>query len=253
MRRALITGASSGIGREFAHIMAEDGWHLVLTGRNRAALDSLAAELGGGAEVMTFDLAQPGAVAALAEQATAGDLPLDAVFNNAGFGTIGPFDGVDWQRQAELLQVNVVAATELVHRLLPALRRRPRAYILNDASVAGFVPGPFMAVYYASKAYLLSLSEALAEELRGTPVTVTALCPGPTRTAFNQRAGIGESGFSIGAMDAKSVAMIGYRAMLAGDAIAIAGWRNRALVQALRLAPRAFVRRAVRRLQASRA
>jgi uncharacterized protein len=252
MRRALITGASSGIGREFAHIMAEDGWHLVLTGRNRAALDQLAEELGGAA-VMTFDLAQPGAVAQLAEQVTAGDLPLDAVFNNAGFGTIGPFAELDWQRQAELLQVNIIAATELAHRLLPSLKRRPRAYILNDASVAGFVPGPFMAVYYASKAYLLSWSEALAEELRGTPVTVTALCPGPTRTAFNRRAGIGESGFSVGSMDAKSVAMIGYRAMLAGDALAVAGWRNRALVQALRLAPRAFVRRAVRRLQASRA
>lgn len=251
MRRALITGASSGIGREFAHIMAADGWHLMLTGRNREALDRLASDLGG-AEVVALDLAATGAVAELAARATDG-APLDAVFNNAGFGVIGPFDAIGWPRQAELLQVNIVAATELVHRLLPALKRRPRAYILNDASVAGFVPGPFMACYYASKAYLLSWSEALNEELRGTPVSVTALCPGPTRTEFNKRAGIGEAGFSVGSMDAKTVAMIGYRAMLAGDAIAIAGWRNRTLVQALRLVPRALVRRAVRRLQASRA
>jgi uncharacterized protein len=252
MRRALITGASSGIGSEFARLMAADGWHLLLTGRNAAALDALAAELGG-AETLVLDLTAPGAVETLAARTLAEGRPLDALINNAGFGAIGAFDKLDWPRQAALLQVNVVAATELVHRLLPALRARPRGYILNDASVAGFLPGPFMAVYYASKAYLLSWSEALSEELRGTSVTVTALCPGPTHTAFNTRAGIaGSLGPNIASMTARTVAEIGYRAMLAGRPVAVAGWTNRLLVQLTRFTPRTVLRRAVRRVQQGR-
>jgi short-subunit dehydrogenase len=252
MRRALITGASSGIGREFARLMAADGWHLMLTGRDGAALEALARELGG-AETLVLDLVRPGAVAELASKATADGRPLDALINNAGFGALGAFAAIDWQRQAELLQVNVVAATELVHRLLPALKAQPRGYILNDASVAGFLPGPFMAVYYASKAYLLSWSEALAEELRGTTVSVTALCPGPTRTAFNQRAGIGRpTRFNPGSMDARSVAEIGYRGMLAGRAVVVPGVINGTIVQLLRLTPRVVARRGVRRFQESR-
>jgi uncharacterized protein len=252
MRRALITGASSGIGREFARLMAADGWHLMLTGRDQAALAALADELGG-AETIAFDLTVPGAVATLAACATAEGKPLDALINNAGFGAIGAFDGLEWPRQEAMLQLNVVAATELAHRLLPALRARPRAYILNDASVAGFLPGPFMAVYYASKAYLLSWSEALAEELRGSSVTVTALCPGPTHTAFNTRAGIARPrSLDVGSMAARPVAEIGYRAMLAGKPVAVAGWTNRTIVQLLRLTPRAVARRAVRRMQESR-
>lgn len=252
MRRALITGASSGIGRELARIMARDGWSLLLSGRDEAALKSLAAELGG-AEIAVVDLAEPDGAARLAALAVAEKRPLDALVNNAGFGAIGAFDKLDWGQQADLLRVNIVAATELAHRLLPALRARPRGYVLNNASVAGFLPGPFMAVYYASKAYLLSWSEAVSEELRGTGVTVTALCPGPTSTAFSERAGIGRTGaFSGGGMTAEAVARIGYQAMLAGRPVAVSGVMNQVLTQLVRLTPRAIARRAVRRLQEGR-
>lgn len=253
MRRALITGASSGIGRELARLMAADGWSLVLSGRDTAALDSLAEELGG-AEVIALDLAAPGAPAELVARATANDNLVDALINNAGFGTIGAFDAAEWPRLAGLLQVNVVAATELAHRLLPGMRQRRFGYVLNNASVAGFLPGPFMATYYASKAYLLSWSEALSEELRGTGVRVTALCPGPTATSFSERAGISPTlGLStMGSMDARSVAAIGYRAMLAGRPVAVTGVLNNILVQLTRLTPRVVTRRAVRRLQENR-
>jgi len=253
MRRALITGASSGIGRELARLMAADGWSLVLSGRDEAALGRVAQELGG-AEVVALDLAAPGAPAELAARATANDAPVDALVNNAGFGAIGPFEATDWPRLAGLLQVNVVAATELAHRLLPPMRQRRFGYVLNNASVAGFLPGPFMATYYASKAYLLSWSEALSEELRGTGVRVCALCPGPTTTNFSARAGIaqGRPVSDFGVMDARSVAEIGYRAMLAGRPVAVTGVLNNVLVQAMRATPRAVLRRAVRRLQEGR-
>ena len=247
-RRALITGASSGIGLELARLMAADGWRLVLSARDAAALAALATELGD-AEVIAADLAQPDAVARLAVAALASGR-VDALVNNAGFGSAGEF--LELESHADMLQVNVAAPTELARQLVPAMRQRGRGYVLNVASVASFLPGPYMAVYYASKAYLLSWSEALGEELHGSGVSVTALCPGPTVTGFAARAGLNPMPFHAGAMDAATVAAIGYRAMLAGRAIAVTGLANRAAVQALRFAPRAVVRRAVARLQAKR-
>lgn len=254
---ALVTGASAGIGRELALLLGRDGFHLVLAARDEQRLHQLAAELrarwSAEATVIACDLAKPDGAAALAERVRSGGLEVDVLINNAGIGAAGAFSDVPLERQRALLQLNVVSLTELAHRCLPGMLARRRGRILNVASTAAFQPGPFLATYYASKAYVLSLSEALAEESRGSGVTVTALCPGPTRTEFFARASMRESTPGRrAAMDAATVAAAGYAGMMRGERIVIPGLANRALRGLVRLSPRRLVTRVVARLNRGR-
>jgi len=244
---ALITGASAGIGRELARLAARDGQNLVLVARRRDRLDELAGELtaahGVQVTVLPADLGAPGAAVGIAQSLTSASITIDCLVNNAGFGTLGPFAETDCARQLEMIDVNVGSLVELCRLFLPGMIARKRGRILNVASVAGFVPGPYMATYYASKAFVLSFTEALATELRGSSVTVTASCPGPTATEFGSVASSeGTNLFRNNVADAPSVARHAYRAMLAGKVVAVPGLMNKLIAQSVRLAPRAILR-----------
>jgi short-subunit dehydrogenase len=245
---ALITGASSGIGLELARLLAADGLHVTLVARDRSRLEQLAAELRGchAAEpaVLVADLAESGAPRAICGQIEAAGRDVAVLVNNAGIGSCGRFAVADLGHELAIVQVNVAALAHLTGLVLPGMVRRRAGRILNVASTAAFQPGPLMASYYASKAYVLSFSEALAEELRGTGVTVTCLCPGPTRTDFQRRAGM--SGIPIASglppmMGAAAVARAGYGAMRRGARLAVPGLLNRVAVFSVRLAPRRLV------------
>jgi short-subunit dehydrogenase len=233
---------------------AADGYSVILVARNRVELDDLAAQLartyGVSARALSADLSDPAAPDAIFE-ATRSD-SIDIVINNAGFGIRGSFAQTDWAVETRLMQVNMAAPARLMKLFLPGMLARRSGRILNVASTAAFVPGPFMAMYYASKAFLLSLSEGVAKEVEGSGVTVTAFCPGPTRTGFADAAGITDSNLFRGpAMTAAEVAREGYRAMLAGKTVSIAGARNRWMILSARLAPRAMLAEITRRLNSS--
>ena len=236
---ALVTGASSGIGADLARELAKDGHDLVLSARTLAPMQALAAELeafGGSSVIIPADLSKSGATAELASAIEARGLSVDVLVNNAGLGGIGRFDQMDMRRISEMLLVNVVALTELTRLLLPAMVARRRGKVLLVASTASFQPGPRMAVYFATKAYVLSLGEALAYELRGTGVTVTTLCPGATATNFFKFAGANEIALQP-TMSARAVARIGYRALKSGRRVVITGMLNNILAIGARLAP----------------
>lgn len=244
---ALVTGASSGIGEDLARLIAAGGRNVVLLARSADKLQALAGQLsaahGIDATVVAADLGDPGATAQVVRTLTARGITIDMLVNNAGFGTAGAFAAGAPDEQLGMLQVNVAALTALTRAFLPGMLERKRGRILNVASTAAFQPGPFMAVYYASKAYVLSLSEALAEEVAGSGVTVTCLCPGPTRTGFQDRAQIEKSRlFKLSRpMRAADVAKAGYDAMLAGRRIVVPGLMNKVGAQAVRVSPRAIV------------
>ncbi|RMH50076.1 MAG: SDR family oxidoreductase [Bacteroidetes bacterium] len=251
----LITGASSGIGLELARLFAADGSDLVLVARREAALQRLAADLqarhGITAHVAPHDLADPAAPQALYDRLAGQGVTVDVVVNNAGFGAHGAVAELDLSRQLAMIQVNVTALTHLTRLFLPGLLARNRGGVLNVASTAAFQPGPYMAVYYATKAYVLSFTEALAEEVAETNLTVTCLCPGPTDTGFADEAGMAASRlFRLGAMEARTVARRGYEAFRDGRVVAIPGLKNKAGAAGVRFLPRAVVRRLVRALQA---
>jgi short-subunit dehydrogenase len=253
-RTALITGASSGIGLELAHLFARDGYRLVLVARGRSALRELGDDLQTRyhipVRISPKDLAHPASPGELLSELQEAGIVLDVLVNNAGFGVGGAFLNTDWNTEAELLQVNMVALTHLTKLFLPQIRAR-EGKVLNVASTAAFQPGPFMSVYYASKAYVLHFTEALAEELAGSRVTITCLCPGPVRTNFQKRAHIGETRLvhSPLLVDVREVARIGYEGMKQGKRVVIPGWKNRLGVELLRLAPRTMVARVVRKIQ----
>jgi uncharacterized protein len=254
---ALVTGASGGIGHELAQILARHGHDLVLVARSADKLAALAErlELDHGIEVRAIakDLARPEAAAEIHEALAAEGLAVDILVNNAGLGLLGKFAEIGIEGDVEMLRLNVEAPTMLTRLLLPSMLDRGSGRILNLASTAGFQPGPLMAVYYATKAYVLSFSEALANEVAGTGVTVTALCPGPTETGFSSRAGSEQSRLFKGpTMDARTVAGIGYAALMAGKPVVIPGLRNRILAFSVRLAPRRVVTQIARRMQESR-
>ena len=240
---ALVTGASGGIGAELARELARHGHDLVLAARSLAPMERLAEELraaGAAATVIAADLAQPGAAADLAQDIASRGLVVDVLVNNAGLGAAGRFDRIDPARLGEVLQVNILALTELTRLLLPAMIARRRGRILLVASVAGFQPGPGMAAYFASKAYVLSLGEALAYELRGTGVGVTTLCPGATATNFFAVAGAVNSLMARRLrrmMRAEDVARLGYRGLAGGRRVVITGALNRLLAFAGRQDP----------------
>jgi len=244
---ALVTGASSGIGAELARELARHGHDLVLTARRDVAMEALATELrglGAAATVIAADLSKPGAAASLIRDIAARGFDIDVLVNNAGLGALGRFDRMDFGRISEMLQVNIVALTELTRLLLPGMVARRRGRIMLVSSVAGFQPGPRMAVYFASKAYVSSFGEALAYELRGTGISVTVLCPGATETEFFKIAGADHSMMARRLrhmMRAADVARIGYRALAAGRRIVIAGLTNRILALGGRFAPHRIV------------
>lgn len=249
----LITGASSGIGLELARCFAADKSHLVLVARNTKALQSLAdglrREHGIQAMVLTADLSRPETPARVFDELRQAGVSVDVLVNNAGFGGQGAFAGLPLRRQMEMIQVNVAALTELTGLFLPGMIERKRGGVLNVGSVAGFISGPGMAVYFATKAYVLSFSEALAGELAGTGLTVTALCPGPTATNFGKVArGPKDRQFTSPKMSAATVARCGHRAFRKGRVLAIPGLQNHFLIFLTRIMPRGLQRNVVKSL-----
>jgi hypothetical protein len=252
-RWTVITGASSGIGAELARGFAERGHALILTARRRDRLEALAGELRGSGvpiEVETADLEDPAAPEALIRSLEARGVEIHTLVNNAGFGLRGGFATLPYDQQAGMVELNVTALTKLSRLVAPGLVARRRGGILNVASTAAFQAGPGMAVYYATKAYVLSLSEAMHEELRPHGVTVTALCPGPTVTEFARRADMEKSKlFQAGAMSAPEVARVGLEGYFAGRAIVVTGTANRLGAVASQFLPRAFSRKIVAKIQ----
>ena len=253
-KTALITGASGGIGYELALLLARDRYDCILVARGRDKLSALATRLESDFGIRTLvlakDLSKPSAVDEIYEEVTATAMKVDVLVNNAGFPVFGLFSETELETELEMLQVNVVALTQLTKLFLKGMVERRYGRILNLASTAAFEPGPLMAVYYASKAYVLSFSEALANELRGTGVTVTALCPGPTRTGFQKRGVMEDSRLVQGQIaDAESVALTGYKGLIAGKTIVIPGFTNKLIPWIVRVSPRGVVTRVVRRMQ----
>ncbi len=251
----LVTGASSGIGAELARVFARNGSALVLTARSVDKLEVLAKELrekhGVAVRVVPGDLAAADGPRRLLERLAQASVQVDVLVNNAGYGGFGAFVETEWGDKAGMLQLNVVSLTELTQRLLPGMVARKRGGVLNVASTAAFQPGPLTAVYSASKAYVLSFSEAVAEEVAASGVTVTALCPGATVTGFAARAAMQASRLfqAKGLPDAATVAQAGYDGFRRGAAVVIPGLQNRFLAQSVRFMPRRWVTRVVRRMQ----
>ncbi len=244
----LITGGNSGIGLELARQAAADGRDLILVAQNHAALESAAAELtrkNVTVHTISQDLSQFGAAEALYERVRSLGAEVDCLINNAGFGDHGPFATSDLTRQRNMINVNVTALTELTRLFLPAMLERGQGQILNTASVTGFVPGPRMSVYFATKHYVLAFSEALVEELRGSGVSVTALCPPPVRTPFVSEAQIASSNYmATTKITPAEVARYGYRMMKRGKPVAIYGLRWKFVMNFLvRITPRFGLRR----------
>ncbi len=255
---ALVTGASSGIGLELAKQFAAHGHDLVITSRHRDALEAVAGTIEGkfGVKVTVIpdDLTDPDAPQRLFDAIRADNIDVHFLVNNAGFGLGGEFADTDIMRELELIQVNIAALTHLTKLFLPGMLKRKSGKILNIASIAAFQPGPLMAVYYASKAYVLSFSEALDEELRDSGVSVTCLCPGATDTNFAETARVSNSKLftKVGVAKADDVAKYGYETMMRGDRVAIFGIRNKIMIQSERFAPRNLVTKLTRMAQESR-
>lgn len=252
--RVLITGASSGIGLELARLAAADGCDLVLVARSADKLEQLASELRKSHQVevtvLPSDLTRPEAPAELAAELEKRQLPVDILVNNAGFATYGPFAETDRKAELDMLQLNIVALTDLTKLLLPAMIARGHGRVLNVASTAAFQPGPLMAVYYATKAYVLSLSEALANELKDRGVSVTAFCPGPTESGFQAVAGMQKSKLMQRKLPTSAeVARIGWQATRRGQAVCVPGAMNWIYATAVRFLPRSVVTSMVRRAQ----
>jgi short-subunit dehydrogenase len=252
---ALVTGASAGIGKELSRVLAVDH-DLILTARRAEELNALAAELrsahGTTCHVFPADLAAPHGPRQLFDAVTAAGLAVEVLVNNAGFGDHGPFADAELAKLLRMIQVNVTALTELTGLFLPGMLARGRGKVLNVGSVAGFQPGPLMAVYYATKAFVNSLSEALDDELRGTGIGVTCLCPGPTRSEFKAVAGVRRGSSVTREMDTRAVAEAGVRGMRRGKRLVIPGFANRLLIFAERFLPRRVVTAAVRWMQRKR-
>jgi short-subunit dehydrogenase len=245
---ALITGASSGIGLELAKTMAQQGHTVILLARTAAALEQLAQELRQQykveAHVVLADLRQPAALNQIAEELARRQLRVDILVNNAGFGLLGPIAELDPQQQLDMIQVNVAALAGLTRLFLPGMIERKAGGVLNVASTASFQSGPNMAVYYASKAFVLSYTEALREEVAGTGLRVSCLCPGPTHTGFVAVAKMeGINLFKFGAHSAQQVAQFGYAAYQANQAIAIPGLKNKLLAFGSKMSPRFLSRK----------
>lgn len=249
----LVTGASAGIGRALARAFARNGHDVVLVARREERLRSVATafedEHGVSAHIVVQDLATPGAPETLFERTKERDIEIDILVNNVGIGTHGRFIDIDMDTESDQVRLNIITPTILAKLFGRDMAHRGSGGILNVSSTAAFQPGPYMAVYYASKAYLLSLSEALYEELRDDGVTVTALCPGPVRTEFQDRADntdapIGqEDGGLIRWQEADAVARVGYEGLATGEAVVVPGWDYKVLERLTRVTPRPLRRK----------
>jgi uncharacterized protein len=253
-KTALITGASLGIGRELAKLFGADHYDLVLAARDAARLAQFANELqqqfGITAKSFPLDLTASSAPQFLFDQLLRENIGVDVLVNNAGYGKLGSFSKVSAEDNLGQIQLNIVALTHLTNLFLGPMLERKSGKILNVASTAGFQPGPTMAVYYATKAYVISFSEAIASELRGTGVSVTCLCPGATDTNFQKVAGTEETTLfrRLRPMEAPTVARDGYRALMKGKPLVISGFRNWLLTESLRLSPRRLVTEVSRKI-----
>lgn len=244
----MITGASGGIGLELARIFGREGYALVLVARSRGRLDEIAEELKPApVQVIVKDLTLAGAADEVYREAP----QVDVLVNNAGFGVYGPFVKTALADELGMLQLNMIALVVLTKLYLPGMVASKSGKILNVASTAAFQPGPLMALYYATKAFVLSFSEAIANELDGTGVTVTTLCPGPTATGFFARTKLENSRLikRMKVMDARTVAEAGYRGLLAGKPVVIPGVMNKLLAQSVRFSPRSLVTKIARKMQ----
>lgn len=252
---ALITGASTGIGRELADLAAADGYDLVLVARSESMLTAVAADIrhkcNRNAVIVAKDLTHPDAAREIMDAVRDARVDVEVLVNNAGFGLVGKFWELGEQEQVDMVQLNVTALTELTRRFLPTFIQRRHGLIMNVASTAAFQPGPLMSVYYATKAYVVSFSEAIHNEARDFGVTVTCLCPGPTKTEFDRRAGAGKTKLfsEKGVMSARKVAEVGWKAMKRGKPLVIPGAKNALLAFLTRFAPIQFTASMARKMQ----
>ena len=254
-KTALITGASSGIGLELARIHARQGDNLVLVARNKKKLDELKSEIEAKHKIRVYliakDLSIKDAALEIFHEIKKSGLEIDYLINNAGFGHLGAFAENPWEKEEQMIQLNITALTHFTKLFLPGMIARGSGKIMNVGSVASFMPGPFMAVYYATKAFVLSFSEAINNEVRDKGVTVTALCPGPTESGFQDAAEM--RGIKLVEKfkmpSSREVAEYGYKAMMKGKTVAIHGVMNRMMVGSLRITPRNLVVKMVRLVQ----
>lgn len=254
---ALITGASTGIGRELAFLAAENGYDVALVARSAPPLETVAAEIqrkhSRKAAIFACDLSAPNAAHALMDEVTEAGLAVDVLVNNAGFGLLGNFWELPEDGQVQMIELNVTALTQLTRLCLPGMVERRSGYVLNVASTAAFQPGPLMSVYYASKAYVVSFSEAIHNEVKRHGVKVCCLCPGPTSTEFVKRAGMGNTKLFEGSvMSAAEVAQIGWNAMRAGKPLVVSGTLNAAMAFMTRFGPRQLMASVARSLMESK-
>ena len=245
----LVTGASAGLGAEFARQCAKRGDDLALVARRRDRLEDLAAQIQGKVHIFAADLAAPDAAASLINELEAEGLAVETLINNAGFGLGGRFADLPLERQREMIDLNVRTLTELCRLVLPGMLERGRGAILNVASTAAFQAGPNMAVYYATKAYVLSFTEALHHELKGSGIRVSALCPGPTHSEFSDVADSHSPTLERMKMDAAPVVAAGLAGLDRNKAVVIPGFRNKAGAQASRFLPRSTMRNIIGRIK----
>ncbi|MGN6590655.1 MAG: SDR family NAD(P)-dependent oxidoreductase [Sphingomicrobium sp.] len=240
---ALVTGASAGLGVEFARQLSKRGYRLVLAARRKERLEELSKELGN-ARAVSIDLSKANAAAKVMADLSANDETVDLLVNNAGFGLIGQFADLDAKRERQMIDLNVGVLTDLCRAVAPDMIERKSGGIINVASTAAFQPGPKMAVYFATKAFVLSLTEALHEELKPHGIKVSCLCPGPTRTEFGDVAGFGGNGlFDRVAMNAAEVVETGLKGLDSNHAVVVPGWTNKVVATSTRFAPRPIVRK----------
>ena len=248
-KTALITGASQGIGYELSKLFIKDGYNLVLVARDEKRLNAIKTEFlkehQVDIEIVAKDLSDPNSAQEIFELLKLKNTIITALVNNAGFGHLGKFVETDWDFYQKMIQLNISSLTHLTHLFLPDMMDMNQGYIMNVASTAAFMPGPLMSIYYASKAFVLSFSQALANELKDTDVIVNTLCPGPTETKFQQRAKMDNSNLFnnpiMHVMDAETVAKQGYRDLMQGKTLTITGSFNKLLTQSIRVSPRKAV------------
>lgn len=251
---ALITGASGGLGLEFAKIHASKGGDLVLIARSGDKLNQLKAELesqfGISILVIEMDLSNPSAAQEVFTETQNKGIKIDCLINNAGMGTFGFFNDLEWEKEEQMLNLNMMTLTHLTKLYLPKLVEQKKGFILNVASTAAFQPGPLMSTYFASKAYVLHFSEALHNELKSSGIKVSALCPPATKTSFFKSADMTESGLFKGKKlpSAKEVATYGYRSMLKGKSVAVYGFGNRIMASLIGFTPRSLVIKIARKM-----
>lgn len=254
-KTALITGASGGLGLSFVNIFARDGYDVVLVARNGDRLEEIKSEIenkyGVKATVIPCDLCSSNGAQEVFEATNKAGIRVDVLVNNAGFGDFGEFWNSDLNKQVRMVDLNCIALMELCHLYIPSMIKNGSGNILNVDSIASFQAGPLMSVYYATKAFVLSFSQAIGRELKGTGVKVTALCPGPIRTNFDSAAELGESGLfkNLKVWDPNVVAELGYKNMKRGRSVCVCGFVNKIIVFSNRLAPRSLVNNMVYHLQ----